>query len=194
MLSNYFLVRLSDKFGGRKNILTTEAIEHLKENYWNGNVRELQNTLERAVILSKDGIIKSKHLHSEKYDSSTETNNNSINQVDSFVEETAKVILRALKQTKGKIYGAEGAAELLKMKPTTLQSKIKKFRLGPLRKVYNSRFRQFDALKQKVLNLLILALFVSAGGLEPPTFTLKGCCSTTELRAQNQFFKGSNII
>ena len=36
-------------------------------------------------------------------------------------------------------------------------------------------------------------LFVSAGGLEPPTFTLKGCCSTTELRALMQIFEGSNI-
>jgi hypothetical protein len=33
------------------------------------------------------------------------------------------------------------------------------------------------------------AFFVSAGGLEPPTFTLKGCCSTTELRARQIFCK-----
>lgn len=89
----------------------------------------MQNTLERAVILSKDGIIKSEHLHFEKNYSSIETNDNSKEPIESFENETAKIIWRALKQAKGKIYGAEGAAALLKMKPTTLQSKIRKLGL-----------------------------------------------------------------
>lgn len=129
LLSNYFLEKLSDKFGGKKSILASEAVEHLKNNYWHGNVRELQNTLERAVILSKDGIIKSEHLHFERNYNSIETNDNSKEPIESFENETAKIIRRALKQTKGKIYGADGAAVLLKMKPTTLQSKIKKLGL-----------------------------------------------------------------
>ena len=129
LLANYFLEKLSVKFGNKKLMLSKEAVNILQENYWSGNVRELQNTLERAAILSKDGIIKSSHLifenvYSEK--NNTEIKNAS---VGTFDEETKRIIKKALQLTNGKIYGKDGAAALLKMKPTTLQSKIKKLKI-----------------------------------------------------------------
>lgn len=129
LLSNYFLEKLSNKFGNKKLILSTEAVKTLRENSWPGNVRELQNTLERAVILSKDGIIKPVHLVFEKKQNSKDDcgGNNKI--LLTFEEETKKIIKNALELTNGKIYGSDGAAALLKMKPTTLQSKMKKLKL-----------------------------------------------------------------
>ena len=129
LLSNYFLERLSKKFSDKKLIISTEAVKVLQENAWRGNVRELQNTLERAVILSKDGILKPAHLIFEK-DHSAKNNCGEINAaVGSLDEETKIIIKKALQLTSGKIYGKDGAAALLKMKPTTLQSKMKKLKI-----------------------------------------------------------------
>jgi len=129
LLSNYFLEKLSERFGNKKLILSHESLKVLSENTWRGNVRELQNTLERAVILSKDGVIKPAYLIFEK-DHSAKSNceeNNSA--VDSLDEELKKIIKKALALTNGKIYGKDGAAALLKMIPTTLQSKMKKLKI-----------------------------------------------------------------
>jgi len=129
LLSNYFLEKLSEKFGNKKLILSSEALKVLGGNTWRGNVRELQNTLERAVILSKDGIIKPAHLIFEKdypVKSNCEEDSSAIGSLD---EETKKIIKKAITLTNGKIYGKDGAAALLKMKPTTLQSKIKKLKI-----------------------------------------------------------------
>ena len=129
LLSNYFLEKLSEKFGNKKLILSNEALKVLGGNAWRGNVRELQNTLERAVILSKDGIIKPAHLIFEKdypVKSNCEEDSSAIGSLD---EETKKIIKKAITLTNGKIYGKDGAAALLKMKPTTLQSKIKKLKI-----------------------------------------------------------------
>lgn len=103
----------------------------MRENSWRGNVRELQDTLERAVILGKGGVIKPVHLifekdHSAK--SNCEENNFVFGPLD---KETKKVIKKALQLTSSKIYDKDGAAALLKMKSTILQSKIKKPKIIP---------------------------------------------------------------
>jgi len=129
LLANYFLEKLSNKFGNRKLIISNEAAKILRDNNWNGNVRELQNTLERAVILSKDGIIKPAHLIFEKVEKAKRDYDNTEYSIQSLEEETKKIIKKALQLTNGKIYGKDGAAAMLKMKPTTLQSKMKKLKI-----------------------------------------------------------------
>jgi transcriptional regulator with GAF, ATPase, and Fis domain len=130
LLANYFLEKLSQKFADKKLSITTEAIKVLRDNPWLGNVRELQNTLERAAILSKDGNIKPSHLIFEKNRVSKSEWAEVKTSIKSFDEETKKIIERALELTNGKIYGKDGAAALLKMKPTTLQSKMKKLKIS----------------------------------------------------------------
>lgn len=129
LLSNYFLEKLSNKFLNKKFVLTKEALEILSNNYWHGNVRELQNTLERAAILSKEGVIKPNHIVFEKSNYDKRECEENKNEIKSFEDETKKIIERALRLTNGKIYGKDGAAALLNIKPTTLQSKIKKLKI-----------------------------------------------------------------
>jgi transcriptional regulator with GAF, ATPase, and Fis domain len=129
LLSDYFLEILTEKFGYSNLKLSGEALKVLQENNWHGNVRELQNTLERAAILSRGGIIKPLHLIFEKSDYEKENRDGKDASVDSLDDEIRKVIKRALMLTNKKIYGKDGAAALLKIKPTTLQSKIKKLKL-----------------------------------------------------------------
>ncbi len=128
LLADHFLNKLSVKFGGKNLSLTNDAVIALQNNNWHGNVRELQNTLERAAILSKGKIIKPYHLvfensHYKKEDYKRDET------IGPFDEEIKKIILKALSLTNGKIYGNNGAATLLKMKPTTLQSKMKKLKI-----------------------------------------------------------------
>ena len=95
---------------------------------WPGNVRELQNIIERAVIITHDGTISWETLI-PKSPSDAPTQNESIEGRIYSSEEMIKLekenILRALKKTRWKISGKNGAAAILQLKPTTLTSKIK---------------------------------------------------------------------
>lgn len=130
LLTNYFLEKLSQKFENKKFTITKEALKLLNENPWYGNIRELQNTLERAAILSKDGTIRASHLIFEKKSGTKDFIKENNISIGSFEEETKKIIKKALELCNGKIYGKDGAAALLKLKPTTLQSKIKKLKIN----------------------------------------------------------------
>jgi formate hydrogenlyase transcriptional activator len=97
---------------------------------WPGNVRELEHIIERSVLMTNGDIITEVALPQ------TVKNNDLPDQekLNSLEENERAYILSALKKTNGKIRGADGAAELLKIPPTTLHSKMKK--LG-IRKTLN---------------------------------------------------------
>ncbi|WP_144374429.1 sigma-54 interaction domain-containing protein [Winogradskyella sp. PG-2] len=97
---------------------------------WPGNVRELQNLLERAIIVSQDGSINLKTIvpnSSINSKSSEELPLNKIYTTRALQDIEKENILKALKETRWKISGKNGAAELLQLPPTTLASKIKAF-------------------------------------------------------------------
>ncbi|MBJ6367049.1 sigma 54-interacting transcriptional regulator [Snuella sedimenti] len=110
------IVKLSE---ADKTLLTTYT--------WPGNVRELQNLIERAVIISQNG--------SSNWQAIVPTNNNLPKETAKNTEKILTVkeltalekenILKALKLTKWRISGKNGAATLLQIPPTTLASKIK---------------------------------------------------------------------
>lgn len=135
LLANYFLKKFSTKYS-RNFSLTEDAIQDILAYKWPGNVRELQNILERTCILARDGIISSKILGLNLKDSSyIEKKGDDILSkessaiIGSFDDEVSRIILKALKISNGKIYGPDGAAALLKLKPTTLLSKMKKLKI-----------------------------------------------------------------
>jgi formate hydrogenlyase transcriptional activator len=118
----------------RKNIksIPRQAMEVLTNYPWKGNVRELANFIERAVILSHGEelevpIAELQVSHSRNVSSPPST----------FHEAERKVILEALKTASGQISGHGGAAERLGLKRTTLQNKMR--RLGIAKGDYHPR-------------------------------------------------------
>ena len=110
--------------------LTEANVTQLQSYKWPGNLRELQNLVERALILSQSG-----ELHFDlPPDSATDVSrmasgaSRSVGQIQSYADlkryEEANV-LAALEKANWKIYGSGGAAELLDVKPTTLISRMK---------------------------------------------------------------------
>jgi DNA-binding NtrC family response regulator len=96
---------------------------------WPGNIRELQNTVERAVILAQNGPLQFELPQTAvPHSVSTTTTPGetaSILTREDWKRTERESIATALKQCGGKIFGPGGAAELLNMKPTTLASRIK---------------------------------------------------------------------
>jgi len=62
LLADYFVERHSKKMGKDVRRISTPAINMMVAYHWPGNVRELENCIERAVLLSNDGVIRAHHL------------------------------------------------------------------------------------------------------------------------------------
>ena len=104
--------------------LTPEALARLEAHDWPGNVRELANVLERALLLAPG-----EELGPEVVDLPGRRRRESRlrdGDLPTLAEATRQHIGRVLQATRGRIYGPGGAAEILGVKPSTLQSKMKK--------------------------------------------------------------------
>ncbi len=131
LLADYFLQKLAARLGHERFYLTDAALQYLKSYSWPGNVRELQNTLERAAILCQGSTIDVEHLRFSRRNRRgrpvrSKTAAESPQGIETLDEAMRRHILKALEAAGGKIYGPNGAAALLGLKPTTLQSKMKK--------------------------------------------------------------------
>lgn len=138
LLTQHFIKQESQKTGQRSPLLADTAVASLMNYHWPGNVRELQNAISRAVLLAKEGRIEPQHLGlglTQATIPALPAPITSTSDVDSdtlfptMIELEKQHIEMALRRTQGKVYGADGAAELLNMKPTTLQSRIKKLEI-----------------------------------------------------------------
>lgn len=124
---------------GRRGRLTDDAIAVLRTYPWPGNLRELANVLERATILSRDGVLRAGELDLPRRTSRVTSREPlaiapaptaptmlAEGPLVTWDEAERAYLVRVLRHTKGKIYGAGGAAEILGTKPSTLQSRMKK--------------------------------------------------------------------
>lgn len=117
---------------GRRATLTPDALSHLSQHHWSGNLRELANMLERATILHAGRVLTPELLPLPDSDDD-ETEQPAAVRLRSLDDVQRDHITSVLRHTAGRIYGAGGAAEVLGMKPSTLQSRMRK--LGIERRV-----------------------------------------------------------
>jgi formate hydrogenlyase transcriptional activator len=102
-----------------------EAMEALVNHDWPGNIRELENFIERCVIFTQGDELKVPH------DQLKRTASRSVGSASSTFEQAERqVIVDALKAASGRISGKGGASERLGLKRTTLQNKMRKLNIG----------------------------------------------------------------
>ncbi|MGC2333676.1 MAG: sigma 54-interacting transcriptional regulator [Candidatus Acidiferrales bacterium] len=131
LLVHFFLARFAKRMGKSVDIVPAETIRALCRYSWPGNVRELEHVVERAVILSPGPELRIPLTEFELARASGTQSTTA--QTSSTLEEMERGhILQVLRETKGRIGGAGGAAERLGMNRTTLNSRMQK--LGISRK------------------------------------------------------------
>jgi PAS domain S-box-containing protein len=136
ILAQHFLGQAARKIGKKLARLTAAQVRELQSYDWPGNVRELQNVIERAVIRAQNGqldfglrpVVANAPLKSRHPPSVGEAPGLSYRDLK---QQEKTLILEALAKTGGKIYGPNGAAKLLGLKPTTLSSKVHRMGLKP---------------------------------------------------------------
>jgi len=134
----FSLSRLSKRFGKKIDGVSRESMENLLSYGWPGNIRELQNVIERAVIVSSEPIVRLDRDLIPVTDAKAAENHGAAGSQDSAndLESSAQLltlsevernhILAALQKAGGKIEGSNGAAKILDLHPNTLRHRIQK--------------------------------------------------------------------
>jgi PAS domain S-box-containing protein len=141
-LADHFIQQSARRLGVPRPRLSKLHVQELQSYDWPGNVRELQNVIERAVILSlsRGGSLQfdlpRRPILNAPPVAQTRPSDGEADEdlsLDELVVRERAIVSKALERSRWKIYGADGAAALLKIKPTTLVSKMK--RLGVQREL-----------------------------------------------------------
>lgn len=123
ILAQHFIQKYCAKLNKPEMQLSRSALKSLLNYNWPGNIRELENIMERSIILSKGDIINDIPLPSPISTHLAENDN----WQDKTIEENERLhILNVLNKCNGRIRGDEGAAKILGVPPTTLASKMLK--------------------------------------------------------------------
>jgi formate hydrogenlyase transcriptional activator len=121
LLVNFFLSRFSKGLGKDVHGVSQRSMQSLSRYSWPGNIRELQNIIERAVVLAKGPVV--------QVDESTLRADETAGDgplIDTLESVERRHIARALGETRWVIHGKKGAAELLGINPSTLRSRMEK--------------------------------------------------------------------
>jgi formate hydrogenlyase transcriptional activator len=134
LLVRYFVQNFSRRLNKTVEYVPADAMDALVGYAWPGNIRELENLIERAVLLSPGRELRVPI--SELKTTTLSANDSADHSLFSAVPAAAPVstleeaerqhILRALRQTEWRIAGPKGAAAVLGMKRTTLQARMRK--------------------------------------------------------------------
>jgi len=117
MLVWAFVKEFENRMGKRIESISKKSIEALQSYSWPGNIRELRNVIERAIISTDDRALKISTLGISSVEAAQDRNLEDVER---------KHILSVLERTSWRVMGKDGAAEILGLKRTTLQSKMKK--------------------------------------------------------------------
>jgi PAS domain S-box-containing protein len=134
-IASHFLERTCQDFGHRPLTLSKQQAALLKRYEWPGNIRELKNVIERAVILSRGKVLRLDLAMSDILNAPAAPSPGVKDVETSFLTERElrelerKNTLLALEMAQWRVSGPNGAAKLLGVKPTTLTDRMKKLEL-----------------------------------------------------------------
>ncbi|SFQ81155.1 sigma 54-interacting transcriptional regulator [Hymenobacter arizonensis] len=125
-LATHFLFQFAKKMGKPHKGIAPKAMHELMAYDWPGNIRELQHTLEQAVIVSTKPLLELARPLAAAPAPVSEADRPAVFRQLSLDEMERQHILATLRYTGGRIRGSGGAAELLAIKATTLEARMKK--------------------------------------------------------------------
>jgi formate hydrogenlyase transcriptional activator len=123
LLVQHFVHKLSERFNRPIDLVPDEVMEVLKAHYWPGNIRELQNFIERAVVFSPESALR---LPLTDLKEMTRQSSAPASASRTLADAEREHILEVLRQTDGLIGGLHGAASRLGLPRTTLVYKMRK--------------------------------------------------------------------
>jgi formate hydrogenlyase transcriptional activator len=139
LLVRYFVQRFSRSLNKGVEYIPADVMDALSNYSWPGNIRELENLLERAVLLSPGKELRvplseikpsaGNSTAGADLSSSLASSASLTSSISTLEEAERQHILRALKHTQWRIAGPKGAATILGMKRTTLQARMRKLRI-----------------------------------------------------------------
>jgi len=124
LLVKYFLKKFNDRIGRKVSKVSARSLTKLQAYDYPGNIRELENIIERAVITSKTAS-----LDLSSWKPTKEKNTKKDEPFLSFAAMERKHIVEALQRTNWKVSGEDGAAALLGLNGKTLDSKMRKLKI-----------------------------------------------------------------
>jgi PAS domain S-box-containing protein len=136
LLVEYFIDRYASKMGKKIRSIKQESLDLLRSYSWPGNIRELQNVIERAVIVSEGDVLWIDESWLSTESRTAEPATGALSKLSPDQEK--EIIDAALAETRGRVSGPSGAARKLGIPPTTLESRIRSL------KINKHRFRSAD--------------------------------------------------
>lgn len=124
-LLHHFRVQLGRRMHKQIARIDPHSLELAQEYPWPGNVRELENVVERAMIVATEDTL----VIDPSWLESMENTEDSESAAGTLADMERSTILAALKKSGGKVYGPQGAAASLGLKPTTLYGKMRKYHI-----------------------------------------------------------------
>ena len=131
LLADHFLVESSRKFN-REIVKASKTVYNQLEQYdWPGNIRELQNVIERNVLVNASGVLKSVDLENSNKPEAV------VSPPDAVYITDSQYLVEILRKCGGKIAGKGGAADFLGLNVTTLHARLKKLGISKT-KIFSS--------------------------------------------------------
>ncbi len=122
MLAKHYLQKYNQKIGKHVHRISKKALTEMQRYAWPGNLQELENIMERAVIISKGSMLTLEpFLESNEIDDS--------HNLLSLVEYEKRYIIKILEKTHWRVEGSKGAAQILEMNHETLRSRMRKLNI-----------------------------------------------------------------
>ena len=131
LLVSHFARHIGERMGKSISEVPAQVMREFTEYNWPGNIRELQNVIERAVIVSSDGVLRLPEplVQTTTAPAAEGITSSESTTVSTLDEAEREHILRALEATGWRINGPKGAAAMLELHPSTLRFRMKKLGL-----------------------------------------------------------------
>jgi transcriptional regulator with PAS, ATPase and Fis domain len=128
LLVSYFMDRYASKMGKRIRRIRQHSLDLLQSYSWPGNIRELQNVIERAVIVADTEVLSIDESWLSQRSVPAATGMGRVPKIPPDQEK--KIIEAALAESRGRVSGPSGAATKLGVPSTTLESRIRSLKIN----------------------------------------------------------------